>query len=249
MNKKGRGLRIDKVNDLPRRLRLFFILILVLFVCGSLSFMLIEKINIIEALLRTLESLAFMFSSEKLIGKLLEIFLAIFGVFCIWWILWSIADMFIEGKISEYLKIRFNTSKLNKMENHYIIVGGGRVGEEIAKDLHKNKKDFLIIEKDTIKTEKLKKKNYPVLEGDAYDIESDILIKANIKKANSIVLVMPEIEKNLMLTLTSKELNPNIDIYVRSDNPLFASKLKKAGARAVIIPEIVTAEKFLQEFR
>jgi hypothetical protein len=131
--------------------------------------------------------------------------------------------------------------------DHYIIVGGGRVGEEIAHDLTKVKKRFVIIEKDPIKVSKLKKKGYLVIEGDANDIESRILDKANIKGAAVLVIAMPETEKNLLLTLMAKEIKPEIDIYVRCDHPEFVSRLKKAGAKSVIVPEIIAADQFIRE--
>lgn len=249
MNKKARGILPEKATDLPRRLKIFLYLFTFIIIFGTVNFKLIEGITFSEAFLRTFETLAFMFSSEILAGKLLEIFLALVGVFCVWWILWSVADMLLEGKVSEYLKIKLHLSKLSKMSNHYIIVGGGRVGEEIARDLHKNKKDFVIIEKDVSKIEKLRKKNYMVVEGDPTDGESDVFERVNIKKAIAIVLVLPETEKNLLLVLSAKELSPEIDIYARADNPSFANRLKKAGAKVVIVPEVAAAEKILQEFR
>ena len=60
---------------------------------------------------------------------------------------------------------------------------------------------------------------------------------------------MPETEKNLLVTMTAKELNPKIDVYARSDNPAFIEKLKKAGAKLVINPELAAAEKFLETIK
>jgi Trk K+ transport system NAD-binding subunit len=133
------------------------------------------------------------------------------------------------------------------MKNHYVIAGGGRVGEEIARELDKLNKKFVIIEKDPAKVLKLRKKKYIVIEGDANDVESQILSKANIKEASVLIIAMPETEKNLLLTLMAKEIKPELDIYVRCDHPEFVSRLKKAGAKSVIVPEIVAANQFVKE--
>ncbi|MFA5060944.1 MAG: NAD(P)-binding protein [Candidatus Pacearchaeota archaeon] len=214
---------------------------------GTASFTLIENIPLSEGFFRTLEALAFMFSATSLHSKLLEIFLAIFGVFCLWWILWSIADMFIEGKISEYLKISLYNLKLRNMSKHYVIVGGGRVGEEIAKSLQKEKKEFVIIEKEKTIVEKLRKKGYLVIEGDATESDSAVLERANLKQAKSAILVMHETKDNLMATLSIKEMAPDLEIYARAENHSFINRLKKAGAKEIIVPEITAAEKFLQK--
>jgi len=216
-------------------------------VFGTASFTLIENIPLSEGFFRTLEALAFMFSATSLHSKLLEIFLAIFGVFCLWWILWSIADMFIEGKISEYLKISLYNLKLRNMSKHYVIVGGGRVGEEIAKSLQKEKKEFVIIEKEKTIVEKLRKKGYLVIEGDATESDSAVLERANLKQAKSAILVMHETKDNLMATLSIKEMAPDLEIYARAENHSFINRLKKAGAKEIIVPEITAAEKFLQK--
>jgi len=236
-----------KILGLPKRIILTLLFLIFIIFFGTFGFMLVSDVTFKEGFSKTMESFSFIFSEESGLGKYLEIFLGLVGVFVVWWVLWTIADLFFDGDITEYLKISRYTSLLRKMRDHYIIVGGGRVGEEIAHDLMRIKKRFLIIEKDPIKVSKLKKKGYLVIEGDANDIESRILDKANIKNAAVLIIAMPETEKNLLLTLMAKEIKPEIDIYVRCDHPEFVSRLKKAGAKSVIVPEIIAADQFIRE--
>jgi len=238
---------LKEIQGLPRKIIIFFTLFFGVFLIGTFGFMIIKGVSFSAGVVRTIESLAFIFSETSNIGRSLEIFLAIIGVFILWWVFWTLADMFSDGKITEYLKISKYNSILGNMKNHYIIAGGGRVGEEIAVELKKLKKNFIIIEKDPVKVLKLKKKGYTLIEGDANDVESRILDKANIKEAAFLIIAMPETEKNLLLTLMAKEIKPELDIYVRCDHPEFVSRLKKAGAKAVIVPELVAAERFMKE--
>jgi len=238
---------LREIASLPKKIVIFFILFIGMFLIGTFGFMIISRVSFSLGVVKTLESLAFIFVETSNTGRALEIFLAIVGVFILWWVLWTLADMFSDGKITEYLKISKYNSILGHMKNHYIIAGGGRVGEEIAIELGRIKKPFVIIEKDPVKVLKLKKKGYSVIEGDANDVESRILDKANIKEAAVLIVAMPETEKNLLLTLMAKEIKPELDIYVRCDHPEFVSRLKKAGAKAVIVPEVVAAERFMKE--
>ena len=238
---------ISDVKDLPRKFLIFILLILSLFTIGTVGFMIIKDLSFSSALMRTLETLAFMFKDDTGIVKFLEIFLALFGVMLIWWIFWTSFDILISGGFSEYLKTRKFLSIITKMRNHYIIAGGGRVGEEIARELIKKKKSFIIIEKDKDKVLKLRKMGFLAIQGDVTEGDSSDLIKAGIKNAKVIILAMPETEKNLLMTMTSKELNPKIDVLARADNPAFVSKLKKAGAKVVIVPEIAAADKMISE--
>lgn len=243
----GRALPIEKIRDFPKRIIIFFSLFFFLLLFSTISYTLIKGVSFFQALILALETLAFMLHSEAGLGKALEIFLAIFGVFLVWWILWSLFDLLLEGNFSKYLKIRKIFNMMRKMKNHYIIAGGGRVGEEIAKSLSERKREFIIIEKDESKISKLKKRGFFAIYGDVTD--ESMLKEANIKDAQALILAMPETEKNLLVTMTAKEINPNIKIYARADKPAFVSKLKKAGADCVIVPELVAAEKFLEAIK
>ena len=131
------------------------------------------------------------------------------------------------------------------MRNHYIIAGGGREGEEIASKLKARKKECIIIEKDEKTAEKLKEKGFFVENKDVTNEE--VLKEANLKEAKALILTLPEVEKNLLVILTAKQISPETEIYARCDKPSFASKLKKAGAKVVVVPEIEAANKILDE--
>ncbi len=187
-----------------------------------------------------------MFNDDSTIyERFMEIFLAVIGVFLIWWVLWSFADMILDGNLKKYLKMKIYSFRIRQMKNHTIIVGGGRVGEEIAKILSQRKKSFLIIESDPKVVAALKKKKYVIIEGDA--INEDILKKANIEKASKIIISLPKTESNILITLTAKELNPKIEVHSRCENSSLISKLKRAGAKVVTIPEIVAADKIADD--
>ena len=238
---------LEVMNKFRSKFIFFVSVLFVLFASGLVLFIFIEKNSFSQSIVKTIETFIFIIHAKEGISRNLEIILALFGVILIWWTIWSIFDLFLEGSVSAYLKTSKFSSRLKKMRKHYIIAGGGRVGEEIARNLIKDKKPYIIIEKDEAKVSKLRKKGFDTILGDVTDSDSSDLIKAGIKKARVIILAMPETEKNLLVTMTAKELNPDIEVYARADNPAFATKLKKAGAKVVIVPEIAAAEKFLKE--
>ena len=129
---------------------------------------------------------------------------------------------------------------LKKLNNHIIICGGGRVGEAVASKLKNIKDKFVIIEKNVNIVNHLIKQGYNVIEADA--LHEDILEEAGIKKARLLISVFGETERNVLATLTAKELNPNILIYARSDSLEYNKMLKKSGASYIISPELNSAE-------
>ena len=234
----------EAIKQIPKRLLIFLIVVSIILLTGTISFMFLLNLSFPKAFIITLETMAFLYSPEGA-AKIIGVLLTLFGVIFIWWTVWSISDIISQGDLSEYLKMRSFLSKMRKMKNHYIIAGGGREGEEIASKLKAKKKDYIIIEKDEKTAEKLKQKGYFVESKDVTDEE--VLKEANISEAKVLILTLPEVEKNLLITITAKELNPKIEIYARCDKPSFASKLKRAGAKKVVVPEIEAANKILEE--
>lgn len=241
---KNTGLR--EIDEFPKRLKIFFWIIFLLLIFGTLGFKLISGDSFKESFFRTILTLAFIFDDESLIyERLLEVFLSIVGVFLIWWVLWSVADMILDGSLSKYLKKKFYSIKIDQMNKHIIIVGGGRVGEEISRVISLKNKSFLLIESEPKSVASLKKKGYVVIEGDALNEET--LKKSNIEKASKIIITLPKTESNILITLTAKELNPKIEVHSRCDNSSLVSKLKRAGAKVVTVPEIVAADKIAKD--
>jgi voltage-gated potassium channel len=241
----SRGERIKEIEDFPKRLKIFFWIIVILLIFGTIGFSLIDKFDLKASFYRTLQTLAFIFEENPSITeRLLEIFLAIVGVFLIWWVLWSVADMLLDGNLKRYIKSEVFRIKIKKMENHIIIVGGGRFGEEVAKALKEKNENFIIIEMNPEVVNSLRKDKYLVIEGNAE--HEEILKNAKISTAKKAILTLPRTEQNILITLTAKELNPNIEIYSRCENNRLVSKLKKAGAKRTIIPEIVAGDKIVE---
>jgi len=242
----SRGAGIKEIEEFPRRLKIFFLVIVFLLVIGTFGFRLISEPDISKSFFRTVQTLAFMFNDDNTIyERFMEIFLAIVGVFLVWWVLWSVADMVLDGNLRKYLKTSFYSYRINKMKNHIIIVGGGRVGEEISRVLSLKKRSFLIIESDPKVVVSLRKKGYISVEGDA--LNEEILKKSNIEQASKIIISLPKTETNILITLTAKELNSKIEVHSRCDNSSLVSKLKRAGAKVVTVPEIVAADKIAKD--
>ncbi len=240
----ARGNKIREIEEFPRRIKIFFLVILSLFIFGTVSFSLLTREPLRDSLVRTTEALTVIFRDNSgLAERLVEIFLATVGIFLVWWVLWSVADMLLDGNLKKYLKSRFYNMKLRAMENHVIVAGGGRVGEEIARLLSEKKEIFVVTDVDPKVVGNLRNKKYLVIEGSAE--HDSVLIEAGIKTAKKLIITLPKTETNILITLSAKELNPGIEIHARAENTKFVSKLKKAGAKVVVVPEVVAGDKLI----
>jgi len=148
-------------------------------------------------------------------------------------LLWTVSEK-VLGIDLGVIRMR---KKIEGMKNHFIICGYGRVGEKVSEILEQNKIDFIVIEKRKDVVEQLKESGIPVIEGDS--LNPRILEKAGIGRARGIVSTLGADSDNIFLTLTAKELNPQLMVAARAHSESVVSKLHKAGATIVVLPEVV----------
>jgi voltage-gated potassium channel len=73
--------------------------------------------------------------------------------------------------------------------------------------------------------------------GDATDDE--VLRLAKINTAEFIIITLPRDSDNVFITLTARELNPDIHVIARASDPNSEKKLRRAGAHNVILPDVL----------
>jgi len=126
-------------------------------------------------------------------------------------------------------------AELSKLHNFIIICGFGRVGQEIAQKFEKDQQAFIIIDRDESSVFLAKEKHYLCIQDDAS--KNAVLISAGINSGASAVLCTTGNDvSNVYITLTSRFLNPNINIIARSNRDDNVKKLYQAGANNVIQP-------------
>ncbi len=148
----------------------------------------------------------------------------------------------VEGIFSNFYKERKMEKKVKKLENHVIICGYGRNGKQASIELAEHNENFVIIDNDEQIIEIIKHEtNYNYILGDA--THEDVLIKAGIDKAKSLITTMPNDANNVYVVLTARELNKNIKIISRASEDLSDKKLKRAGATNVIMPDKIGGQR------
>lgn len=109
-----------------------------------------------------------------------------------------------------------------------IIIGGGRVGLATAKSLEDRQMDYVIVERDEKRIVDPEK----FIMGDAADI--NVLKKAGIDEAHTVIITSNKDEINIYLTLYCRRLRPDIQITARATDDRNVSSLHRAGADFVM---------------
>jgi voltage-gated potassium channel len=148
-------------------------------------------------------------------------------------------QLVLEGELERTLGVRRMTRQLEKLRNHVIICGMGRSGRSLARDLTHHNRDFVIVEKDELKIEEAHAEDFPALFGDAR--EESVLRQAGIERAQALVSSLPSDADNVFITLTARDMNPDLLILASAEHESTAKKLHQAGAQKVVMPARVSA--------
>jgi len=127
--------------------------------------------------------------------------------------------------------------KAETLEGHVVICGYGKIGEKVCEILEQCKKDYIIIDNDPTIAKMLRDMKMNVVEGDA--THSRVLKMARIEKANGLATTFSNDTNNVFVILTARELNPNLLIASRAVSEEVVSKMHRAGAEIVVLPEVV----------
>ena len=228
-----------------RELLLANIFLAGLLLVGTIGYMLIEQWAWHEALYMTFITLTTIGFREvhemSVAGRMFTMFVGLAGIGSVAFIATRSVQLLLS---SGALRQRQMTKMIDKLENHYILAGYGRIGSRVAQDLKRNRTPFVIIENKAEKSELLDSRDMLYIRGDAEQEET--LIKAGIERAKGLILTLPEDRANVFATLVARELNPDLFILVRTDTHLNRRKLIRAGADKVVSPYEIGADRMAQ---
>ncbi len=205
---------------------------------GTVGYILIESWEFLDALYMTIITISTVGFSEvhhiSKAGRLFTIVLVFFGVGFTLYIAAAVVQFMVEGRIRIILGRRRLEKKIDRMKNHYIVCGYGRIGRVLCKNLKRKPLDLVVVEKNPELTSVMDADGVLYISGDAADEEN--LIRAGIKRAKGLVAVLASDADNVFLVLTARQLDPDLLIIARASQEESKSKLRAAGANTVESP-------------
>ena len=153
-------------------------------------------------------------------------------------------QLLTEGEIRRALGEHKMSKGLKKMKNHTIVCGFGRVGKMLAEQLSAQKEPFVIVDLDQSRLDTAAEAGYMVVVGDASTDE--VLEQAGISSAKTLACVLPKDAINVFITLTARDLNADLEIIARAENPSTEHKLRRSGADYVVMPAAIGAMRMAQ---
>jgi voltage-gated potassium channel len=148
-------------------------------------------------------------------------------------------QMIAEGEINKALDNHRKNQELEKLEQHIIICGFGRMGQILAHQMQEARQSFVILDRNSDRISQAEALGYLAQIGNATDEE--MLQAIGIEKAQVLATVLPDDAANVFITLTARGLNSKLKILARGEFPTTEKKLRLAGADDVVLPATISA--------
>jgi voltage-gated potassium channel len=147
-------------------------------------------------------------------------------------------------QLQQIFGVKRMKAEVDKLDGHVIVVGFGRIGVMLVKELKAGGAKFVVLERSEARAQQVRDLGHLCLVGDATDERS--LRDAGITRARTLASVLPDDAANVFITLSARSLNPKIEIIARGEVPSTEAKLIQAGANKVVLPTHIGAERIAE---
>src|SRR4051794_25455222 len=210
-------------------------LVAILLVGGTLGFVLTEDTSVWDGFTWTLDTIATVGSvpaPSSTGGQVVKAVLIVLGVGTLYYALVSATEFFVAGHVTGLLDVRRRQRMVDGISEHYLVCGFGRVGRQVARDLRAAGATYVVIDRNPESLERAAAAGVPWFQGDAADEE--LLLRAGIERARALIACVDSDAENVFITLTARELRPDLTVVARASASEAEQKLRRAGAERVV---------------
>ncbi len=217
-------------------------------ITGVLGFMLIEGWDFISSfymVVITLSTVGFMevhqLSDE---GRIFTALLIIGGVGSFLYIAAAFSQVLVEGRLQILWGKRRMMKEIGRLKDHFIVCGYGRIGSIVTQEIMGEGHSVVVIEQDPELIERMEQDGILCVEGDA--TSDEVLLSVGLHNARSLISALTSEAANVYVTLTARQLNPDITIIARAGDKSHISRLELAGANRVVLPHFIGGIRMAQ---
>jgi voltage-gated potassium channel len=180
-------------------------------------------------------------------GRLFTILIAISGIGVSGYTISTFTVYMVEGRLGKIFYRERIAKMVNKLTNHFLVCGVGRVGFHIIEELRQTGRPFVVLEHNLERIEELKEKIPDLLfvHGDVLD--KDVLLTSGILNAQGVFASTEDDNKNLIICLTARHLNKKLRIVSICNDLKNSEKMKTAGADAMIPTRYIGGLRMVSE--
>jgi voltage-gated potassium channel len=180
-------------------------------------------------------------------GRIFTMALAASGVGVMTYILVNVTAFVVEGELNETFRRKKMEKAVEALEGHYIVCGLDGVGAYVLEELRSTDRPHVLVDDNREELDRYREEGRELLflEGDPTD--SDTLRKAGAGRASGLFAVTDDDNRNLVISLTARQLNPALKVIARCEIMKNAEKMRSAGADAIVSPTFIGGLRMASE--
>jgi voltage-gated potassium channel len=167
-------------------------------------------------------------------GEVLTMLLVLSGLAIFGYVAAVLVESITRGVVTGAWSERRRRRAIDRLENHYIICGYGRVGRRVAEEFRQADAKYVVLDFNEDAIEAAREHGDHFIEGNGTDDED--LDAAGLARARGLVASSDSDVDNLYITLSARSERPDLFIVSRASEEDVAEKLRRAGADRVVMP-------------
>ena len=171
---------------------------------------------------------------EGVDGQVVTIVLILAGMAIYGYLASAIVELIAHGVLTGTVAERRRRRTIERLRDHYIICGYGRVGRRIGDEFREAGVEFVVLDFDPESIEGARDRGVPYVDGSGTSDED--LAAAGLGNARGLVASSDSDVDNLYITVSARAERPKLLIVARASTEDAGRKLLRAGADRVVQP-------------
>jgi voltage-gated potassium channel len=173
-------------------------------------------------------------SPENEGARVVSIFMVFAGLTIFAYIATMLVEGIARGVFTGAIAERRRRRTIDRLRDHYIICGYGRVGRRVAEVFRESGVEYVVLDFNADALEEARERGDHFIDGNGTD--DDDLAAAGLAHARGLVASSDSDVDNLYITVSAKSERPDLLVVARASDEDVAEKLKRAGADRVVQP-------------
>ena len=167
-------------------------------------------------------------------GEVATILLILTGVAIYGYLATVLVEVITHGVVADVFATRRRRRRIERLNQHFIICGYGRVGRRVAAELRRLRKPYVVVDFNEGALAAAREAGELLIDGSGTEDEN--LEAAGLDRARGLIVASDDDADNLYITLSARNARPDLLIVARASDEDATKKLKLAGADRVVEP-------------